>query len=125
MLGAYFSMNLSPFLSSRYAPSPRAASEISTPAAGQSGRVVLHHLHVHQAGPRVVRQGYAVSGYYQCVGAGLEHPAQAAGAEDDRLGPDGVHLPGAYFQRRNAAHLPVLLHQAGDEPLLVAADPPT
>ena len=92
-------------------------------AAGQSGGVVLDHLHVHQLGPGVVGQCRAVTGADQGVGAGLEHPAEAAGAEYDRLSPDGVDLAGSYLQGHNAADLAVFDYQGADEPLFVAPDP--
>ena len=84
--------------------------------------MVLHHLHIHQPGPGVVSQGHAVPGNNQGVGRGFKEPAAAAGAEDNRLGPDGVDLAGADFQGRYPGHLPVLHNQPGDEPFLVAAD---
>ena len=91
-------------------------------AAGQSSGMILHHLHIHQPGSGIVSQSHAVPGNNQGVGRGFEKPAAAAGAENNRLGPDGVDLAGADFQGRYPRHLPLLHYQRGNEPLLVAAD---
>ena len=60
--------------------------------AGQGGGMVLDHLHVHQADPGVVSQRHAVAGDDEGVGGGFKNASATAGAENDRLGADGVNL---------------------------------
>ena len=91
-------------------------------AARQGGGMVLHHLHIHQAGPGVISQRHPVPGDNQGVGRGFKQPPAAPGAENDGLGADGVDLPGADFQGHYPGHLPILHYQRGNEPLLITAD---
>ena len=92
------------------------------PVAGQGGRMVLDHLHVHQTSAGVVGQGHAVAGDNQRVGAGLEDPAQSAGAQNYGLGANRKYLPGAYLQCRYSTDPAVFLDEAGHEPLFIPPD---
>ena len=93
------------------------------PVPGQRGRVVLDHLHVHQRGADAVGLRDPVAGADERVGGRLEALAGAAGGEDHRLGGEQLHRAVADVARDRAAALAVVvLHERGDEPLLVAVD---
>src|SRR3954454_3389491 len=94
------------------------------PVLDQRGRVVLDHLHVHQRRADPVGLRDAVAGADQAVGRRLEALAGAAGGLDHRLGGEQLHRAVADVPRdRSAAVAVVVLHERGDEPLLVAVDP--
>ena len=61
--------------------------------AHDPGRVELEELHVLERDAVAVAQGHAVAGQAVGVGRDPEHPPEAAGGEQDRLGPEGVELP--------------------------------
>jgi hypothetical protein len=93
------------------------------PVPGQRGRVVLDHLHVHQRRADAVALRDAVAGADERVGGGLEALAGAAGGLDGGLRGEHVHRAVADVAGDRAAALAVaVLHQPGDEPLLVAVD---
>jgi hypothetical protein len=93
------------------------------PVPGQRGRVVLDHLHVHQRGADAVGLRDAVARADEGVGRRLEALPGAAGGEDDRLGREQLHRAVADVARDRAAAVALLvLHERGDEPLLVAVD---
>ena len=60
--------------------------------AGDARGVELVELHVLEGDSPAEGQGETVARIGVGVGGGLEHPAEAAGREHDRLGPDGVQL---------------------------------
>jgi hypothetical protein len=93
------------------------------PVARQRGRVVLDHLHVHQRRAEAVGLSDPVAGADQGVGGRLEALAGAAGGEDRPLGGEQLHRAVADVAGDGAAaDAFVVLHEAGDEPLLVAVD---
>ena len=93
------------------------------PVPGQRGRVVLDHLHVHQRGADAVGLRDPVAGADERVGGRLEALAGAAGGEDRRLGGEQLHRAVADVAGDRAAAVAlVVLHERGDEPLLVAVD---
>ena len=93
------------------------------PLPGQRGRVVLDHLHVHQRRADAVGLRDPVAGADERVGGRLEALAGAAGGEDRRLGGEQLHRAVADVARDRAAAVAlVVLHERGDEPLLVAVD---
>src|SRR4051794_25375640 len=95
------------------------------PVARQRGRVVLDHLHVHQRGADAVGLGDPVAGADERVGGRLEALAGAAGGEDHRLGGEQLHRAVADVAGDRATAIAgLVLHERGDEPLLVAVDGP-
>ena len=112
-------MNRSPSALIRYAPSPRAPSDISAPLLFS---VVGWYWTISMSmsgAPGPVREGHAVAGADEGVGAGLEDPAEPAGRNDDGLGAHEVHVARSHLHDDRAAALPVLDYEGEDEPLLV------
>ena len=89
-------MKRTPSASTRWAPSPRTASETSgcwpsaSGAEEEHGRVELHELQVGDLGAGAQREGDAVAGGDRRVGGGGEDLAHAAGGEDHGGGVDGA-----------------------------------
>ena len=71
-----------------------------------AGRVELEELHVLERQAAPVGDRHAVAGEGVRVAGDLEHLAEAAGREEDRLGPEGVDLPARELERDHAGHRP-------------------
>src|SRR5688500_2732779 len=69
---------------------------------GKPGRMVLNELHVLQRRSGAVGERHAVARLDRRVGREGKHAAAAAGTEDDRLGGDGLDLPGHQLDRDDA-----------------------
>ena len=92
------------------------------PVGLQRGRVVLHHLHVHERRSDSIGQGHAVAGADQGVRARLEHSPEPAGRDDYRLGADDVDAPRLHLHDDRADAFAVVHDERKDEPLLIDAD---
>ena len=88
-------------------------------ATRYGGGVVLDHFHVHQFSASIVSQGHTIASDNQGVGARLEQPPTAAGAENDTLGPDSAQLSGAYLQRGYSGNLTFFDDERGYKPFFV------
>ncbi len=85
--------------------------------------MVLDHLHVHQRGADAVGLRDPVPGADERVGGRLEALAGPARGEDHGLGGEQLHRAVANVAGDRATALAgVVLHERGDEPLLVAVD---
>src|SRR5258708_4959405 len=82
----------------------------------------LHHLHVLQPNAGAVRESHAVAGADVAVGGEGVNATETARGEDRGLGGDGVDLPRANVDGRDADASAVLHEQSGDEVLVVAVD---
>ena len=102
-----------------------AAGALGDQHAGRVERrgVELHELHVLQRHARRERQAHAVARGGVGVGRGPVDAAGAAGGEHDGLRADGLDGAVDHVVRHDAATAAVgVLHQLGDEPLLVGRD---
>ncbi len=90
--------------------------------AGQSGRVVLHELHVLQRHAGPVGHGHAVAGLDRAVGGEGKHLAGATGGQHDGRRLEAEEPPAAHFHRHHAAAAAVLVQQFEGEELVESLD---
>jgi len=84
--------------------------------------VVLDELHVLEGHAGSIGQGHPVGGVDGRVGGEREDPAQAPGAQDDRLRGDAPNLRVAEGEGGHARAPAVFDQELGDEELVVADD---
>ena len=93
-----------------------------TAGVGQTGRVVLHKLHVLERNAGTVGHGHAVAGLDRAVGAEREYAPGAAASDDDRLGVELLDHAAAHFHGGNALATAVFDQQVERIVLVKAGD---
>ena len=81
--------------------------------------MVLDELHVLERRAGAVGQRHAVAVLDGGVGGKREHPAAAAGAEDDGARGDRLDRARLQVDRDDALHTAVIDEEPGDEPFVV------